>query len=365
MTCLMKIFDRLMRTLGLIAVLAYTFGPYFTVGKVYAVTLSGGSVALSDGRKAVSSSYTIEFSNITTSDIKCIKVVFSDAASGGSAPTGLSTASATYNAAGSDYIPDAQTWTADGTTTPGTVVITSATAETPASATDGTVLITGITNGSTAETGYFAQFSTYNNTNCSSSGVDSGVGVYIYTTGQAVSLTVNPTLSFGIALLGVGSTVNGAVTTVATTDGTIPFSTISDQANAIAGHELTTSTNAGTGYTASIRYTAAPSDGGSETIDDVSPGTNLVPAAFSANGTEAFGYTTNDATLSNVGDGVDRFTTPADYWAKFTTSNAEIAYNGAKIANDTVRVGYQVGVSATTAAATYTTTVIITCTPQY
>jgi len=140
---------------------------------------------------------------------------------------------------------------------------------------------------------------------------------------------------------------------------------VTDQANAIAGHELTTTTNAGTGYTTSIRYTAAPSDGGSEAIDDVSPGTNLIPAAFSAAGVEAFGYTTDDATLSNVGDGVDRFTTPADYWAKFTTGNLEVAYNGAKIADDVVRVGYQVGIASTTAAATYTTTVIITCTPQY
>ncbi len=361
----MRSAKKLSRILALGLMLALALGNFSWIHQARAASLTGGSVALSDARASGTSvSYTIEFSGITTSDIKCIKVVFSTAATGGSTPTALSTASAAYSAASSDYIPDAQTWTADGTTTPGTVVITSATAETPASATDGTVVITGLTNGSTAETGYYAQFSTYDNVNCSSTPRDAGTGVFIYTTGQAVSLTVDPTITFNVALVGTSESVNGATTTVATTDGTIPFGTVTASTNAVAAHDTTVTTNAGTGYTTSIRYLATPSDGSAD-IDDVSPGTNGSPQDFSAAGVEAFGYTTNDATLSAAGDGVDRFTNPANQWAKFTTSNAEVAFNSAAIAASTTRVGYQVGVSNITKASTYTATVIITCTPQY
>lgn len=195
--------------------------------------------------------------------------------------------------------------------------------------------------------------------------MDSGTGVYIFTSGQAVSLTVDPTISFNIALVASSQSVNGATTTVATTDGTIPFGTVTASTNAIAAHDTTVTTNAGTGYTTSIRYTATPSDGGSNDINDVSPGTNGSPQDFSAAGVEAFGYTTDDATLSVTGDGANRFTTPTNQWAKFTTSNAEVAYSGAAVSAQTVRVGYQVGVANTTPATIYTTTVIITCTPAY
>lgn len=360
----MKSAKKLSRILALGLMLALALGNFSWITKARAATLSGSSVALSDARTSGTSvSYTIDFDNVTTSTIKCIKVVFSTAATGGTAPTGMTTTSAAFDAA-SDYIPTPGSWAASHPTN-GTVHIKYNTGETPGSATNATVVLTGITNGSTAETNYFVQFSTYNNMDCTANGVDSGTGAFIYTTGQAVSLTVDPTISFNIALVAGSEAVNGATTTVATTDGTIPFSTVTDQANAIAAHDITTTTNAGSGYTAFIRYTAAPSDGGSETITDVSPGTNSSPQDFSAAGVEAFGYTTNDTTLSVTGDGANRFTTPANQWAAFTTSNAEVAYSAAAVSSQTIRVGYQVGVSGTTAAAVYTSTVIITCTPLY
>lgn len=361
----MKSAKKLSRVLALGTILALALGNFSWIHQARAATLTAGSVALSDARAAGTSvSYTIEFSGITLSSARCIKVVFSTLASGGTTPTGLATTGATYDAAGSDYVPDVQTWVADGTTTPGTVVITTAAGEVPGSAADGTLVITGMTNGSTAETGYYAQFSTYDNVNCSSTPRDSGSGVFIYTTGQAVSLTVDPTITFNVALVGTSESVNGATTTVATTDGTIPFGTVSASANAIAAHDTTVTTNAGTGYTTYIRYLATPSDGSND-IDDVSPGTNGSPQDFSAAGVEAFGYTTNDVTLGDTGDGVARFTTPTNQWAKFTTSNAEVAYNAAAVAAQTTRIGYQVGVSNITPASTYLATVIITCTPQY
>lgn len=330
------------------------------MGTAQAATLTGSVTSISDSRpSATSVSYDIQFDNVTTSAIKCIKVVFSDAASGGSTPTGMTTTGAALSGS-SDYIPTPASWTVDAASN-GTVNITYATGETPASASDRNVILTGITNGSTAETGYFVQFSTFNNVDCSSSAVDTGTGTFIYVTGQAVSLSVDSTLSFNVAAVNSSQAVNSATTTVTSTDGTIPFGTVTSGALSIAAHDATVSTNAGAGYTVYIRYTQAPTNG-TDSIDDHS-GSNAAPSSMSA-GTEAFGYTTNDATL---GTGTAaRFTDAAPEWAAFTASNAEVAYSGTAVSNETTRIGYAVGISGTTPAGLYqNSTVILTATPSY
>lgn len=328
----------------------------------HAASLTGGKVALSDSRPSGTSvSYDIEFDNVTTSAIKCIKVEFDTQADGGGGkPTGLDITSAALSGS-SDYIPTPASWSPSNNNSTGISSITFASGETPAGASDRNVILTGITNGSTAETGYYVIFNTYNNTDCSSSGVDSGTATFIYVTGQAVTLTVNPTISFDVAAVNSGQTVNGATTTVTTTDGTIPFGTVTSGALSIAAHDATVTTNAGSGYTLYVRYTAKPTSGGND-IDDHS-GTNASPSSMSA-GTEAFGYTTNDATL---GTGTaDRFTNGGPKYAAFTTSNAEVGYNGAAVSSQTIRLGYAVGIAGTTPAGTYgTSTVIITATPAY
>ena len=351
---------------GLIAILALLAGPFLGgVREARAAALTGGSLSLSDSRPSTTSvTYTANFDNVTTSTIKCIKMVFSDAATGGTVPTGLSTTSAALDAA-TDYIPTPGSWSADGSTTNGTVKITYATGEAPASGTDRTVVLTGITNGSVADTAYYLQFSTYNNADCSSDGVDSGIVTFIYTAGQAVSLTVDPSLTFTITGVASGQAVNGPNTTVATTTGTntIPLGTVTTIANAVAAHDLNVATNAGGGYTVFIRYTGKPRFGTTDNyIDDLATHTNASPGSFSAAGTEAFGYTTNDATLGTGTPG--RFI--SDKWAAFSTDNYEVAYSAAATtATETTRVGYQVGVSGSTPAGNYTTTVIFTATPTY
>lgn len=333
------------------------------VGSAHAATLTGSSVALSDSRPSGTSvSYTIDFDNVTTSAIKCIRVEFDTTADGsGSKPTGLDITSAALSAS-SDFIPTPASWGVSNNNSTGVSSITFATGETPASASDRTVILTGITSGSTAETGYYVVFNTYNNTDCSSSPVDSGSGTFIYVTGQSVSLSVDPAISFNLAAVANAQTVNGATTTVTTTDGTIPFGTVTTSVSGIAAHDLTVTTNAGSGYTVAIRYTGKPTSGAAD-IDDHT-GTNASPTTMSA-GTEAFGYTTNDATL---GTGTaDRFTSSGgNKWAAFTTSNAEVAYSSAAVSSQTTRVGYQVGISGTTPAGAYgSSTVIVTATPAY
>lgn len=331
---------------------------------VVAASLTSGSASISSSvPSAASTTYTMTFSGVTLSATKCIQAVFSTAATGGSMPTGMVTSGVTLSGT-STYMPTPGSWTA-ASSTPGTVKVTYATGETPAGASARTLVLGGITNGSTAETGYFVQFSTYNNTDCVSSPLDTGVATFIYTTGQAVSLTVDPALAFTIDLLGSSQAVNGVTTTVASTDGTIPFGTVTSSANAIAAHNLTVTTNAGSGYTVYTRYTQAPTNG-SHPINDLATHTNLSPGSFSAAGTEAFGYTTNDATLSVSGDGTDRFTNPASQFAAFTTTNAEVAHSTAAVTSEVTKVAYQVGISGTTPAGTYNnSTVIFTATPAY
>jgi hypothetical protein len=328
-----------------------------------AATLSAASIALSDPRPNTPSvNYTFTASSVSTGGpglIRCIKMVYADAPSAGSVPAGMTTTSATVNTAGTNYVPTPASWTLNATTN-GTLQLTLAGGETPASCTARTVSINGITNGSTANTAYFLRFNTYSNTDCATGPVDSTVVQFIMTNGSTLSLTVDNTLTFTVNAVASGQTCNGATSTAASTSTTIPFGTVSPASNAIVCQDLTASTNATNGYTIYARYTAAPTNTLSQTIDPVS-GSNASPAAFSAAGTEAYGYTTNDFTLGTGTAG--RFN--SNLWAAMTTSNAEVGYESAGVTSTTYRIGHQVGVSTLTQPGTYTTTVIYTCTPVF
>jgi hypothetical protein len=348
--------------LPVVGLLIFSLGLFFyPVGGVSAAVLSGGNVSLSDSRPSETSvNYTFTWTNVTNTNIKCIQVEFATTAAGGTPPTGMVTSGVSNG--GGTYVSGLSGWAA-ASPQAGTVKLSDATG---GSGVNGTVIFGGITNGSTDDTGYYAIFNTYSAEACSGL-VDEGVITFIYTSGQAVSLTVDPSISFTITGVDASETVNGATTTVATvTDAdTIPLGTVTASTNAIAAHLLTVGTNAASGYTVYTRYTAAPTFN-TETIDDHT-GTNLIPTTFpQSTSDEDFGYTTDDATLSDVGNGVDRFTVSAgNKWAGFTDSNAEVAYSDGPVSSEETKIGYQVGVASSTPAGTYETTVILTCTPQY
>lgn len=331
-----------------------------------AATLTSASVTLSDPRpNTASTSYDFQASNVTTSAIRCIRVEFDMAADGSAGkPTGMDITNAALSGS-SDYIPTPGSWGVSNNNTTGVVSITFASGETPASASARNVILTTITNGSVADNDYYVIFNTYNNTDCSTSPVDNSVVGFIFTEGQAVSMSVDGALAFTIAgVTGNGSlAVNGGTITngLATTSTTIPFGTVTSSANKIAAQDLTVSTNSSNGYTVYTRYTAQPTSGGN-TISDHS-GSNASPTTFSGAGTEAFGYTTEDSTLSGT---ADRFTSAGgNKYAAFTTSNAELAFHNASVGNQTTRVGYQTGISATTEPGSYVTSVILTAVPLY
>jgi len=335
------------------------FSLFGVSGIASAATLSTASATLSDSRTSTASvTYTLQFSGVTTSAMKCMKVSFSDAASAGSKPTGMTITGLALSGT-STYVPTPASWTVTNNNTTGVSSITFATGETPVSASGRTVVLTGITNGSIAETIYFLQFSTFNNVDCATAPVDSSTVAFIYTNGQLVSGTIDPTLSFSVTGVASAQTVNGATTNITTTTTTVPFGTLSASTNRIGAQDLLVATNAGSGYTVTARYSGALSNGAGGTVTDWT-GTNAAPTAFSAAGTSAFGYTTNDATLGTGTAG--RFI--SNKWAAFTTSPLEIGYS-AVAASETIRVGFQAGISTTTPAGSYVTTVIYVVTPIY
>jgi hypothetical protein len=331
-----------------------------SVGTSHAASLSTASLSVSDPRpSAAAATYTFTGSNETLTLIKCIKAVYADTPTGNNVPLGMSTASATLDTANTNYIPTPASWTLNHPVN-GTLSLTNAAGETPASAAARKVVFANMTNSSVADTKFFVRMNTYNNTDCATSPIDNVTVGFILTNGSTLSLTVDQTLTFSVNAVSSGQTCNGATSTANSTATTIPFGTVSAAANSVVCQDLTAATNATNGYTIYARYTAKPTNSIGQTISDTT-GTNTTPAAFPAAGTEAYGYTTNDA---NLGTGVaGRFV--SGNWAAMSTTNSEVAYEPNGVTNTTYRVGHQVGVSLTTRPGTYQTTIIYTCTPVY
>lgn len=329
----------------------------------YAATLTSASLSLSDSRINQTSQYTFTGSNWTTATaIGCVEVDLGTAADGTGTPTSASTASSTLV---SQSITGTGTWTVDNTqsgsqklrATNGTPVVPQSGAR--------TIVFGAVTNGSVANTSYFAKVTTYTSNTCATP-VDTVTVQFVFTDGQAASVSVDSTLTFSVAgITGDNvATVSGATISnaLATTASTIPFGTATTASNRIAAQNLSVATNAGTGYTVFARYLDQLKNASAVAIPDLATFTNASPGAFSAAGTAAFGYTTEDATL---GTGTTTRFSGSNKWAAMSTTNSEIIFNGAPAASETVKVGYQVGVSALTAPGTYNTTVIYTATPIY
>jgi hypothetical protein len=334
---------------------------------VHAATLSNASVAVGDSRpSAASSNYTFTASNVTTGapgTIKCIKWQFTDTSTGSTVPAGMSTngGGVIFDTAGSNYVPTPASWTL-GKPANGTLTFTNAAGETPASAAGRKLSVNGITNSNLADTKFWLKFTTYNNTDCATSPVDNANVLFILTNSSQLSLTVDNTLSFTVNPVAAGQTCNGDTATATSTATTIPFGTVTPASNSIVCQDLTAATNATNGYTIYARYTAKPTNALSQTISDWT-GSNTTPTTFAAPGTEAYGYTTDDATL---GTGVaNRFTSGGAKHAAMTTTNSEVAFESVGLTTNTYRVGHEVGVSLVTRPGTYTTTIIYTCTPIY
>jgi len=336
----------------------FAFPLYVFTAQTRAATLTNASVSMTDSRPSQAGvSYTFTFSGVTSANVKCVKIQFSDSVVAGSKPTGMTlgaiTVSGTYGASA---------WTPSITDATGLATFTDVTGATAA---NGTVILSAaITNGSTKEVPYYARFNSYGNVDCATTPRDDSVVSFIYTDGVTVTATVDPTLTFTVAGLGNGVGVNGATTNVISTATTVPFGTITTSTNKIGGNTLTVATNAANGFTVFTRNTQLLTSGASTILAHI--GSNASPSAFPAAGvTEAFGYTTDDTTLS--GGTPARFTTPGNYWAGFGTTftGNEVFYSGTPISSTAVKVGMQLSIVGTTKAGSYTTVVEYSAVPVY
>lgn len=311
---------------------------------------TSASLTLGDSRPGQTTTYTFAASTVASTSLKCIEFDIGTSSDGTGAVTGLDTSSSTLS---SSTLITAGSWTvSNAASADHKLRITNTTGEAPSAS--GNVVWGSVVNGSTADTSYFGVFRTYSDDTCSTQ-VETSTVKFIYTSGQEVSLTVDPSLSFTVAGVAGSTSVNGTTTTVASTATTVPFGTVTTSANGIAAQDLTVATNANNGYTVYARYTGQLTNATSDTITDHG-GTHTTPTTFSAAGTEAFGYTTEDTDLSQF---------QSNLWAGMQTSNNSVSTRTSSTASETVRVGYQAGIDGATEAGTYTTTVIYTAVPTY
>lgn len=317
-----------------------------TVSFVQAIPTES-SLLLDDSRPSQTTDYTFNTSTLAGTSLQCIELDLGANSDGTGAITGLDTSGSSLS---SSTLIDTGNWAVDNTASAGhTLRATYATGETPSAS--GNIVWGGVDNGTVEDTGYFGVFSTYSDAACSTL-VESTTVQFIYTDGQQVSLTVDPSFTFTVAGVADSQSVNGATTTVTTTATTVPFGQVTIGSNGIAAQDLEIGTNAQNGYNIYARYTDPLTNASSDEITNHT-GTNGTPTSFSAAGTEAFGYTTDDLFGTNL-------------WAGFTTTNAPVATSATSITGtETTRVGFQAGVDTDTPAGTYTTTVIYTAVPAY
>lgn len=325
---------------------------FFTASSYVNAAPTNSSLELGDSRPSETTSYTFDTSTMDTgTTINCIELDLGTAEDGTGAITGLDTSSSTLS---SSTLITAGNWTvSNANSADHKLQITYTTGETPSAS--GNIAWGSVVNGSTADTSYYGVFTTYADDTCDTE-VESTTVQFIYTSGQEVSLTVDPTFSFTVAGVGSGmSTNNGETTNVATTSTTIPFGQVTDTTNGIAAQDLTISTNAQGGYNIYTKYTGQLENSTGDTIDDHT-GTNASPTAMTADtSTEEFGYST---------DNLARFAT--SLYAGYTTTNGEVANNAsATSGSETSRISIQSGIATATEAGTYNSTVIYTAVPTY
>ena len=307
-----------------------------------AATYTSGAASLSTPAiSAASTTYTFTLGGVTLSAIKCMQVQFTTAIGTTSKPTGMTVTGATFSGT-SNYVPTPASWSPANNNTDGTVKITYATGETPASAAGRTIVLGGITNGSSAGTTYYATVSTFNNVDCATSPIDSGSVAFAFSQGVNVTATVNPTLTF----------------TVSSTS--CALSTLSASAPTSCSHTIAAGTNAASGYT--ISYLAA------STLTSLGTNTPTITAigataAASSTGNEQFGINLKANTTPSVGADPSGGTGAAltNYGTAnsfaFNTAGANIASVAAPSATTTFTVSYVANIASNTEAGNYATTI--------
>lgn len=341
------------------------------IANTNAAALSSARVKINNSQSAETNvTYSFNFTTPATTNIGRWVIQFCDSASGTcTAPTGMSTTGATRTSDNFAGTGRTDTFNVDGT------LDTDIT--TPASQATQTIAVeyTGITNPSTANSTNYARITTYQTDDSTVLDTATVAFAVLDTDSIAVSATVDPNFSFAVAGVASGGNFNGGTgnINVTSTATTIPFSTLADGTPKIAAHDITITTNAGSGYTVTASHSgaasSAPLNSGSNNIDAFS-GTNATPTTWSApagsaanTNTGYFGYSTEDATLCT--GTANRFTDGGAKWAGSSTVGAEVACATTGVSSQTTRIGWEAEINEIQPAGSYTGTVILVATPTY
>ncbi len=354
--------------------------------KGHAANLTSYKVNIGDSRAAVATYHRYQFVTPSTTNIKTITFQYCTTASGScTAPTGMilaatPTLGTVAGIGGTGYTP---TSTSSNCTGSGNTDCTlTLTVTTPAAQGAGATVIvpfeTGVTNPSTINTTYYARITTVDGSAVPIDGPNAAAFAILTTTSIAVSATVDPNFTFTVAGVSSGGNFNGGTgnINVTSTAATIPFGTLVSAVPKIAAHDVTISTNAGSGYTVTASHSAnaitgfPPLASGATNNVDAFTGSNTTPTTWSSpNGTAAntntgfFGYSTEDATLCT--GTAARFTSGGAKWAGSTTVGGEAVCSTTGVSSETTRVGWEIEVNAIQPAGVYTGTAILIATPTY
>lgn len=327
-----------------------------------AADLTGESVSLSDPRTGQTSvSYTLTLDSQSTTAIACVRVEFDTAADGsGGLPTGMSIASIAM-ASGTDFVNAFADFNPVDSTTAGVAIFTDATPAAPTGGDDRTLVLSGITNGSTAGTSYFVIVNTYSDGGCTTPIDTNGKAAFIFTDGVTITATVDPTLDFDI--------------TDSTCDlGTLPTSGTHKGCDI----DFDIDTNAGNGWTISAKGDSAGAD---ETLRNTALGVDItantsVDTLGTIGAQEAFGFnlvagnTTTPDTGTALGGDTSGVSISGDYgnaddfkWpgATFETILTDTGTSSGTTATALVAANR----SATTEAGAYSTTLVLRATANY
>lgn len=352
----------IVRIISLVLVVATSFS-YLMIARVQAYgTFSPRKVTISDSRAAATGvTYDYAFTVANTTAIKQIDFKFCTQAGVWTdtctAPTGLDASSATRS---SDNITGTGRTDSSPAANSFRTVITSASTQSPSAV---TFSIAGMVNPSTTNTTFYARVITWSDTGTTE--IDEGEMAFatLTTTSIAVTATVLENFTFTVAGVNSGGTVNGATTNITTAANTIPFGTLAVGTPNIGAHDVTVSTNAGSGYTVTTKtLTNASMISGSNDIDPftgsyASPATWSAPTSTTANSNTGFwGYTTEDTDYSNF---------QSNKWAGTETTARAIVTNATGASSQTTRIGWQAQVDSIQPAGSYTATEVLVATPTY
>lgn len=339
-----------------------------TLPFTHAAALEEASLRINNSQSGASGvTYTLSFTTPATTAIGRWVVQFCTTPSGAcTTPTGMTTTGAAIDSDNIAGTGRSNTFGANGT------LDTDVTTE--AAQADQNVVInyTGITNPSTTNTTFYARVTTYIADDSTPLDTATLAAATLESTSIALSASVDPNFTFSVAGVASSGSVNSETTTVTTTSTTVPFGTLTADTPSVGAHDLTVTTNAGSGYTITASHSATiagdpPLVSGNNNIDAFT-GTNTTPTVWSGpagstanTNTGFFGYTTEDTTLCT--GTANRF--DGNEWAGSSILGQEVACSTTGVDTEITRIGYQTEVNSIQPAGSYTGTVILIATPTY